>query len=195
MGINIHYKSLAWNILKIVGGGAILASVLVAPNMAILLKPLVTKDGKKAHLNIKLGEINRAIKRLRERRLARFDIKGKDTYLVITEYGKANLRKFEFDDMIMQGKPKRWDGKWRLIIFDIPEVKKKERESFRNKLNHLGFHAVQKSVFVYPYDCLDEIDFLANFLDIDRYVLIIETPDLGGADIATRQFFNIPLQT
>ncbi|MCD6528081.1 hypothetical protein J7K44_00315, partial [bacterium] len=52
---------------------------------------------------------------------------------------------------------KKWDGKWRLIIFDIPELKRKDRDFLRRELKWIGFVEYQKSVWIFPYDMEKEI--------------------------------------
>lgn len=70
-------------------------------------------------------------------------------------------------------KSKRWDGKWRMLIFDIPENRKKSREQVRLMLAGLGFRRLQDSVWVYPYDCEDFITVLKIDLHLGRDVLYI----------------------
>jgi len=70
--------------------------------------------------------------------------------------------------------PKKWDGKWRIVIFDIPEERKKIRDSFRSHLKRLGFHEFQKSVFAIPYPCEDEITILTNFHGLKDSVRYLE---------------------
>jgi len=72
-------------------------------------------------------------------------------------------------------KPKSWDKKWRLVIFDIPETHRKHRVAFRNKLKQLGFIQFQKSVWIHPYECQNEISFLAEYLNISQYLTLITT--------------------
>lgn len=52
---------------------------------------------------------------------------------------------------------KKWDGKWRVIIFDIPELNKRDRDFLRRELRWIGFAELQKSVWVFPYDMEKEI--------------------------------------
>ena len=75
-------------------------------------------------------------------------------FLTITEKGKKKLRSFELNDFKLK-KPKRWDKKWRIIIFDIKEKERKKRNELRNYLYRIGFKKLQNSVWVYPYDCED----------------------------------------
>jgi len=67
--------------------------------------------------------------------------------------------------------PKKWDKKWRVIIFDIPEKKRKIRDHIREILIATGFIRLQDSVWVYPYDCEDVIGLIKTELRIGRYLL------------------------
>jgi DNA-binding transcriptional regulator PaaX len=68
----------------------------------------------------------------------------------------------------------QWDGRWRIVFFDIPEKRRKARDALRDKLRDLGFYELQKSVFVHPFPCRDEIDFVVEFLKIRPFVRYAE---------------------
>ena len=70
-------------------------------------------------------------------------------------------------------RPKKWDRKWRIIIFDIPERKKRIRDEIRKILTVAGFQRLQDSVWVYPYDCEDVIGLLKMDYGIGRDMLYI----------------------
>ena len=190
VGKDLHHRSLAWDILRAIGYGAIAASLFVAPNIGVALAPFL-RDDPYARREWRRERVREALRRLRERRLVRFEERGKKTYLVVTELGKQRLRTFDFNAMGLATPPKRWDARWRMVIFDIPNDKKRERELLRRKLVELGFLALQKSVFIYPYPCEDEVDFLCNFLDIDRYVHFLEVHSLGSAEGRVRRAFDL----
>src|SRR3990167_1742090 len=80
----------------------------------------------------------------------------------LTAKGKERFLQHQFNILALP-RAKRWDGKWRIVLFDIPEPKKKIRDSLRRKLKALGFLEFQKSVFIYPFPCRDEINFVINF--------------------------------
>ncbi|MBI4034031.1 MAG: hypothetical protein HY378_00590 [Candidatus Brennerbacteria bacterium] len=86
-------------------------------------------------------------------------------------------------------KRQRWDGKWRLVTFDIPDSKKTAREALRRKLKELDFYPLQKSVFITPYRCEDEIDFICSVFDVNRNnVLILEVNKFEGAEKLKHHF-------
>ncbi len=89
--------------------------------------------------------------------------------VVLTEKGRKRALIFKIDEMEIS-KPLRWDKKWRVVFFDIPEKRRYARDAFREKLKNLNFYELQKSVFIHPFFCQDEIDFLVEFFEIRNYV-------------------------
>mgnify|MGYP001612993350 FL=1 len=77
------------------------------------------------------------------------------------------------------------------MIFDIPDKKNKERRAFSKKLKDIGFYPIQESVFIYPYDCRDEIDFICEFLLISRYVNYCVVESLDKREGNLYKFFNL----
>lgn len=141
-------------ILTTVEAAGIIALVTVIPNTAVLLKSLGYDPGRRQR------EI---IKRSRERLVKGKSLVYENGFLRITKKGKETLRTFILNDWKVE-KPKKWDGRWRMLIFDIPEKRRSIRTNIRRTLVHIGFIKVQQSVWVYPYDCEDLITLLkANF--------------------------------
>ena len=87
-------------------------------------------------------------------------------------------------------RPSRWDGEWRLVMFDIPHGQKKARDALREKLRGLGFYAIQKSVFIIPWPCEKEIDFIASIFGVRRHILILYISRFEGEE-KLRHYFKI----
>src|SRR3989344_1706500 len=87
-------------------------------------------------------------------------------------------------------KPRRWDHKWRILIFDIPEKRKAVRTQIRTTLRHLGFSRLQDSVWVYPYDCEDLITLLKADMRVGKDVLYLIVDKLEH-DIPLREHFSL----
>ena len=100
---------------------------------------------------------------------------GSKGFLKLTEAGQAELRRLEGNDYHIPI-PKKWDGKWRVIIFDIKEERKTLRDKVRRTLLALGFKHLQHSVWIFPYDCEDLITLLKSDFKIgkDLLYLIVE---------------------
>jgi hypothetical protein len=97
----------------------------------------------------------------------------------ITKNGMMHALTYELDNMVLI-KAKRWDKKWRVVIFDIPEKHKRLRDIFRTRLTQLGLYMLQESVFVSPYPCFDEVEFLRELYGVSfsvRYLLVERVED------------------
>lgn len=93
--------------------------------------------------------------------------------IVLTKDGEKKALRFKIDEMEIK-KPAKWDDEWRMVIFDIPEKFKKAREALRKKLKDLGFIKLQESVFVFPYECEDEVNFIVEVFLIRPFVRLLK---------------------
>ncbi|MBI2100826.1 MAG: CRISPR-associated endonuclease Cas2 [Candidatus Vogelbacteria bacterium] len=109
--------------------------------------------------------------------------------IVLTEAGRKKTISFKVDSMTIN-KPKQWDKKWRIVFFDIPERKKAARHALRHKLKELGFKNLQRSVFVCPYPCEDEINFIVEFFEVRPYVRYSEVTKLTN-DADLKLYFEL----
>jgi len=123
-----------------------------------------------------------AFYRLRKEGCIEIEKKNHQIYICLTEKGKKKAGWLQIDSLEIK-KPKRWDKKWRIVIFDIAQLKKLYRDAFRGKLKELGFYPLQKSVWIHPYDCRDEIGLLREFFGLNqRELRIILAEDIGRDD-------------
>ncbi len=155
-------------ILRAVAVGGIFAMALAAPNVAQLAQFLEPADRRK---------VRRVIKSLRDRRLVRLVSRGDRDYFEVTEGGRRQLTEYDIDDMVLN-KSKRWDGVWRIVMFDVPHQFRNARDALQFKLRELGFYRYQKSIYITPHRCRDEIDFIACFFHIERCVKYVEVDEL-----------------
>lgn len=119
-------------------------------------------------------ELYRAIRRLYESKLIDY-IKHEDgsVEIVLNRGGRKVALRYKLDEMTVPA-PKQWDRKWRVVLFDIPEKQKPLRDTLRARLRQLGLLELQKSVFVHPYECRNEIDFVIELYNARRHVRYIE---------------------
>ena len=88
----------------------------------------------------------------------------------------------------MNGKKRRWDQRWRVIIFDIPERRRKIRDRLRSTMRELGFARLQDSVWVYPYDCEDLMALLKADLKLGVSVLYMVVEHIENDKYLREQF-------
>lgn len=166
-------RQLTEAIISIVGAGVEITSELLFPGTGHK-----NWDKGKWDNARKQGRLKTAIKRLeRNKLIAWIEIDGK-TRLVLTDNGKKRVLQYKLNELRII-KTLTWDGLFRMVIFDIPENKKGAREMFRRKLKELDFQQLQKSVFVIPYECRDEIDFLKNVYEVAPYVSYVLAKEIS----------------
>lgn len=154
-------------ILKYLATGMGMAIALSSPYGSRKLVRNIIRHYK----NKKLKEdyLQRKFYYLRRKKLIEYKDIGKKTFISLTENGKKQILKYDFEEMKIE-KTSRWDGKWHLVMFDIPQSKKNARDALRLKLLDLGFLKFNNSVWLYPYECKKEVDFVAEFFMIGKYV-------------------------
>ncbi|MFH1454844.1 MAG: hypothetical protein ABIF22_00755 [bacterium] len=151
-------------VLQTIATAGLLSVALLAPNALQALKMFSHNKTKKKN---KERSINNSRKRLIDMGLVKYSENG---MLFLTNEGKNKLEQFERMEFKVKI-PKKWDEKWRVLIFDIKERKRSIRDKIRITLNFIGFIKLQNSVWVYPYDCEDLITLLKADFGIGREVL------------------------
>lgn len=173
-------KNVTAFILGAVGVAGVLGIAMVAPNVLGAMYKLGI---------IPIRRQKEIVNRARDRLLKQGLLKRESGFLRLTEKGQAALRLFEARDFKFR-KPRRWDGKWRILIFDIPEYRKGLRDKIRRTLGAIGFVRVQDSVWAYPYDCEDFIALLKADFRIGKDMLYMIVEELEG-DRRLKQLFEL----
>lgn len=172
------------DVLKIVAAGGLLVAAAAIPSL-----PIALGAGLKAWKDINRRDLGRIIKRLEKQEMIAIRERGENVAVEITEKGKRRLLEYNFENIAI--KAKRRDGKWRLVIFDIPEDKKINRDAFRRKLLQLGFTRLQDSVFASAFPCKNEIDFLCHYLEISDFVTLVALDKIErGEQLIFRKFYQ-----
>lgn len=125
-------------------------------------------------------ELSRAIRKLYTSKLIHYaELPDGSTEVVLTREGREVALRYKLDELTIP-KPANWDRKWRVILFDVPEHLKVLRDTLRQQLLKMGCVALQKSVFVHPYECRNEIDFVIEVFGARRYVRFIEATTIDN---------------
>ncbi|OGZ76633.1 MAG: hypothetical protein A3G45_02515 [Candidatus Staskawiczbacteria bacterium RIFCSPLOWO2_12_FULL_37_15] len=157
-------KPLGRKVLLLLLTGAAL-SIAYTPRQYWRTVKIAGKEWKK----INKEELRHEIRQLyRSKLFKKTENKDGSITMILTDKGKLRALTYKFDEMKIEDK--KWDGKWRVVGFDVPEKIRWGRDALRDKIKKLGFYEFQKSVFIYPYDCKNEIDFIIEFFGIRKYV-------------------------
>ncbi len=109
--------------------------------------------------------------------------------LNLTKQGKKFALTYDLENIKIERQIK-WDKRWRIVIFDIPEKKKKVRDALRMHLRQMHFYELQKSVFVNPFECINEIEYVVEFFKIRKHVRFIVAESVDN-ELHLKQIFGL----
>ena len=163
---NKKSKEIAKTILQVIEMTVLVTSVIVFPGLAHVAQWLEesTRQSK--------PRVKKAFYDLQKRKMIKLVEDGQKWKLILTKKGKAQLTQYQLKELKIK-RPAKWDGVWRMVMFDIPESSKYTRDFIRRKLTELGFVSIQKSVFIHPFPCREIIEFLRDYYKLSSGELYI----------------------
>ena len=158
-------------LLTALGTGTIATSLLL-PGAIVALGPIFDVYHRGYNARQKEREYHKLIEYMKRQNLLKLDPR-QGNGLALTRKGmerakKATLRQLSIDTTAP------WDEKWRMVMFDIPEAHKPKRDIFSSSLKRLGFYQLQRSVWLHPYPCREQIEALSIEHELSKYVTFIE---------------------
>lgn len=173
-------QEVAKTIIMALGVVGVVSVMAIAPGLGKVI-PLLQK--------VDTRRINQEVKRLYKRGLVEI-VKRKNGVeeIRLTKKGREKLSQYNIDQLKVE-KPIKWDGKWRVVIFDVPIAKNRSREMLRRKMKQLGFYKLQNSVFVHPYPCLEIVEFIRSYFGVKAEVEYLEAENLESQNKLINHFF------
>ena len=112
-------------------------------------------------------------------------------HISFTEKGRQCKELMELLQQFRKGRGQKWKGVWYVAMFDVKNEYRTIRDALRLFLRKMGFAQMQKSVWIYPHDCRQELDFLRNFFELKEKNLRLLVTDTIGDDRYFRKIFRI----
>lgn len=167
--------------LNLIGLTGFAGISLVAPNAMQALSLLLRKTATPP------SDYARIMKELRRQKLIEIFINDNEVVLALSPAGAYRLAKNTVDE-IQIPKLKNWDKKWRMVMFDIPVGKSTSRKYFTSHLGNLDFYMLQRSTWIHPHPCFEQIAEIAGFYNVMRYCSFIEISNLD--DLTARKLVH-----
>lgn len=183
---NLKIDPTVRDVLKLLATGAVLTSAVLIPGTAVLFKEIMKYKEQKDFADwekFNLWRLRQVLKRLEKQKI--ISIHG--DIIQITDRGKRRVLKYNLETMILK---RKIDGKWRIIMYDIADMKKTERETFRGMLKKLKLFQLQESVYLTPFVCEDEIEYLRQLFHIGNEVMVIKVVGIENEE-AYKKYFGI----
>jgi hypothetical protein len=144
---------------------------IVAPNAIQLLKYVLPEDDMKRHYKYRA---NSSLKKLIKDGYIVEKVVNNKKVFTLTNKGKLRY------ESLKEHKNKKWDGKWRLVSFDVYEKNRNKRNLLRKELQSYGFQMIHQSMWAYPYPCDEYIALLKSDLSFGKNVqyMLVEYLDM-----------------
>lgn len=187
MGRNTNTSAVVdYLLLSLVASGAISAA-LIAPGSVRFFDKHLGKYFATLDKRSREREYKRVLYNMKRNGLISYTTNDYEHGLKITKKGLKRAKKAKFDSLAIP-RPEKWDKNWHIVFFDIPEAIKSKRDKFSRKLRLLGFVQLQRSVWVHPYTCRDEVGVVAAQYGIEKYVTYIETSYIDASEKLRERF-------
>lgn len=176
-------------LLRSLAVAGVVSIALMAPKMTRLLKHLDRPAKNRAQL---YRRINQGIDRLEASGLVTVTGERGNRRVEITEKGRKVMEQIEFENYQIR-EPAFWDGKWRVLMFDIAERRRRTRNQLRRLLQGAGFVRIQDSVWVYPYPCDEFISLVRSHLKSGVGEMRLFVAEALESDKGLRGHFRLPV--
>ena len=180
------------HILTWIGVAGLVGLSLISPSAIMIAKPFLDEKRRKERdlwKQYNPSFLKRSIRRLHQQKFVETLRRDGEDVVMLTENGKRRILKYAQNELSIVT-PHLWDRRWRMVIYDVDSKKKRLRDVFRTSLKSLGFLQLQKSVWVYPYPCEQQISFLREYYGVGNEVLYVVATTLED-DTPYREYFGL----
>lgn len=181
-------------VLTLLAAGTLLAASVVMPGLSAGLKMFVNKEednwpDKDEWKKFNPSYLAKTLKRLEKQKLVEIEDEEDLEIVKITDRGRKRVLKYALEELEIK-KPKRWDGKWRFVTYDIPKKQNWQRDILRSFLKRLEFYRFHESLYIHAYPCEEEIEFLREYLGLGEHVRLLVVSKIEN-DQPFREYFGI----
>lgn len=190
MARNETTSAIVDSILKLLIGGGAITTMVVLPNSGLMFDKPLRVFFNKMDKRAREREMRRVLSYMKKQNLITLAGDDYEHGIRVTKAGKDRARRANFERLAI-AKPKRWDGKWRIVFFDIPESYKVSRDALTFKLKRMGFLQLQRSVWIHPFACRNEVETVTLHFSLNRYITYIETEFIENQKALIKRFKHL----
>lgn len=174
-------------LLKFLVTGGLLGTAVIAPNAVRLWDKPTRTLFRRLDKRSQQREYRRLVSYMKLRGLIKLDGENYEHGLIITAAGRQRAERTNIDSLVIPV-PARWDGSWRITLFDIPEKHKVQRDHLNRILRQLGCQQLQRSVWVHPFPYREQLEAAATSLELQKFITYMETSYIDASDRLITRF-------
>ena len=119
-------------------------------------------------------KVLRVLKNLERRQIIALEEKDDKVFVYLKDKNNPKIIEYSIKKLLdFKKKKKKWDGRWFMVFFDVPEIQRNKRNYLRDFLKKLGFYQYQKSVYIFPYECEKEVALIRKIVEGAKYMRYI----------------------
>ncbi len=161
-------------ILAALGIGLVLGgSIFITPNFPIVLGGILKIIEEFKGIKIPKEKAKRVLKQLEKKKLIQIERKGEEISVTVKNKDDVSILKYSLREVLNLKKKKKWQGKWFIVVFDVPEEERNKRNYLRSFLKEISFYPYNQSVYVFPYECEKEIGLIKKIVEGGKYISYI----------------------
>lgn len=142
-------------------------------------------------LRQKRQKVFKVLRRLEKQKIIDLKREGDKVFVYLKDKNHPKVVKYSIKSILnLKLKKKKWEKKWVIVFFDIPEEERNKREYLRNFLKEIGFYPYQKSVYVFPYECKKEIDLIKKIIAGGKYLKYVVAAQIEDEN-KIKKYFNL----
>ncbi|MCK4328398.1 phenylacetic acid degradation operon negative regulatory protein PaaX [candidate division WOR-3 bacterium] len=116
--------------------------------------------------------IRLALSRMSKQELIQRSKIGRESYYSLTK--KGNSWMLYGEHRALKKENKKWDKKWRLLTYNIPEKLRHLRDTLRKELRSMGYGSLGSSLWISPYDLKEKLEYLFDRFKVADYIETFE---------------------
>ena len=174
-------------ILGLISGGG----SWTRPTLPLMIKAIIEALKEYKKIEVEEKKVRRILKNFEEKEILSLAEKDGDVYVRSLNKDNPALIKYSLKPILdFKQKNKKWTGKWYLVFFDVPEIQRNKRNYLRIFLKKLGFYPYQKSVYLFPYECEEEIKLIKKIVEGGKYMKYIVAEKIED-ESEVKRFFQM----
>jgi CRISPR-associated endonuclease Cas2 len=178
-------------ILEVITVGLLQSYSVTRPALPLMIERIVELLKETKRLKVKKEKVKRTLQQLEKKELLLLERDGETVIVHIKNKNHPLILRYSIKVILdFKKKEKKWNGKWYMVFFDVPEMQRLKRDQLREFLKQLGFYKYQKSVYLFPYECEKEISLIKKIVEGAKYMKYIIAEKIEDEDLA-KTFFKI----
>lgn len=169
--VNFKHGELRELVLRAIALGLLMGGSIVFPTFPMIIGAIIKFVEEIKEAKIPESKIKRVLSNLEKREIIALEERGEEVYVHLKDKDNTAILKYSIKSLLdYKKKQKKWDGKWVLVFFDVPEKQRNKRDYLRRFLIDLGFYQYQKSVYLFPYECEREVALIRKIVEGGKYL-------------------------